>query len=302
PLLSQDQTWQWQVQALAEHGYVVMYADLSRMPGDDTADATDWLLSTPSDPTPHAEGEFNPWWERLDRTRLGMAGTIGGPGAPSQTLAHADERFDAVVSNDGPTASAVEAGPPRIPQLAFVRDFVVRELEGLVEPPPPAKPEPNRGGDQIFDVLRAARIDAMQVTLRSMTHSDSTGTVCTHPGTITLQPPGCTLHTEPVMTYYMLAWFDRYLKGSTDALDRLTRSGTDTFDGYADVYAISTGRFDPVRAAEEADIEAGNVPITVGGQSIRNRLSFWFPSRYVFHDENGDEVSYCGDMRAGCPD
>jgi hypothetical protein len=75
--------WQWQAQALAEHGYVVMYADLSRMPGPDTADAVDWFFSTPAAPNPHNPAEFNPWHARLDRTRLGITGTMGGPGSPT---------------------------------------------------------------------------------------------------------------------------------------------------------------------------------------------------------------------------
>jgi hypothetical protein len=83
--------------------------------------------------------------------------------------------------------------------------------------------------------------------------------------------------------YYTLAWFDRYLKGAddpqaaSDAFERLTAT---TFDDSADRHNISQGLFDPARAAANpTDPYAGNVPYTLGGLPVADRLSFYFPSK-----------------------
>jgi hypothetical protein len=143
--------------------------------------------------------------------------------------------------------------------------------------------------------LRDGGIDTMQVTPRSMTHSESNGTDCTNPGAMAMYT-GCSMWGESVMTYYMLAWFDRYLKGSADALVRLTASGT--FDGSADAHSIGTGFYDPARATAGGSVEAGNVPVAIEGLPICNRLSFWYPTRYFLDGgllQNQDVRSSCYD-------
>jgi hypothetical protein len=82
-----------------------------------------------------------------------------------------------------------------------------------------------------------------------------------------------------------------------DALRRLTATDPHKFDQSADVYSIGVGFFDEKEAKKAGDIEAGNVPVEIGGLPIRNLLSFQYDSRYFL---NGGALQ-CADMRAGCP-
>ena len=153
------------------------------------------------------------------------------------------------------------------------------------------KPEPAPGSKYTyFDGLRAAGVDSMQVSVRATTHIDWG------------RPSGGTFSTygEMTETYYALAWFDRYLRGANDpavaadAERRLTAS--DKFDDSADRHSIGTGFFDAQKAKDAGSVGAGNVPITIGGQPVRNRLSFLYPSRYFL---DGGAVQ-CQDIRGGC--
>ena len=141
-----------------------------------------------------------------------------------------------------------------------------------------------------FDSFRAAAIDTMQVSLRSSTHGEWSNPI--HPAQ--LVATGGSLYGEAVSAYYLLSWFDFHLRQSQDALRRLTE--TSRFEMFSDPYAIGTGHFDAFKAWAAGNVEAGNVPITIGGVSIRNRLSWQFPSRYFLQ---GGQHS-CADMRAGC--
>jgi hypothetical protein len=116
----------------------------------------------------------------------------------------------------------------------------------------------------------------MKIALRAATHLDFTE----------FPQANGSRHGVVTTLYYTLAWFDRYVKGAADALGRLTAT---TFDGSADVHNISGGRFDPATAR--------NVPAQIGGQPVRDRLSFHFRSAYFLR--GGRDV--CEDMRAGCP-
>jgi hypothetical protein len=60
--------------------------------------------------------------------------------------------------------------------------------------------------------------------------------------------------------------------------------------------SIGSGFFDAAKARRRGDPEAGNVPITIAGERIRNRLSFEYPTRYAF--DGGKRR--CDDVRAGC--
>jgi len=160
------------------------------------------------------------------------------------------------------------------------------------------KPVPPEGSKYTyFDTLKAHGIDTMQVAPRASDHGDWSG--------------GSSLYGEAMNTYYMLAWFDRYVRGITEpaiaeqALERLTRGprlpsaptpDITEFDRFADKYEIGSGFFDALKAQRAGEVEAGNVPITVGGLNVRNILSWWYPSRYFF---DGGALS-CNDMRAGC--
>jgi dienelactone hydrolase len=272
------EAWQWVAQALAEHGYVVMYYDVVDRRPETTTEALDWFLS-----------DANPFHDRVDPERIGIVGHSGGASI-AISMGHGDERFDAVVAYDGGGVPDT----PRVPTMTQVADFIG---EGT---PPAAKPAPEGAKFEVFDALRDAGIDAMQVALRSSTHVDWLGTGCLEGsvGFLATSLPavrdiGCGIYNEQVATYFTLAWFDRYLKGDADALARLT---ADVFDGSSDEYSIGTGVYDPQRALAGGSVEAGNVPITIEGMSIRNRLSFWYPSRYFL---DGGALQ-CENIRDGC--
>lgn len=277
--------WYWAAQALAEAGYVVMYATIAVNSVPTTVDAADFFTATPEEPT--AQGEFNPWHDRLDRSRLGITGHSGGA-LVALEVGHTDPRFDAVVAWDPAPIGGVEELPLRIPTMVQVADY------DLFAAPTenPEKPTPEPGSKYTFvDTISDAGIDAMQVAPRASTHLDwirFPTWVGPH-----------TVYNEMVALYYTLAWFDRYLVPSRadDALQRLTASGTDTFDGSADVHSIGAGFYDEDKAQQTGDIEAGNVPFTIEGLPIRNLLSFLYDSKYLLEDG----TLTCEDMRAGCP-
>ena len=284
--------WYWAAEALAESGYVVLYATVGGNSVPRTIDATDFFVATPTAPTPR--GEVNPWYASLDRSRLGIVGHSGAAGV-ALNAGHADPRFDAIVAWD-PAGSATLDVSPRIPTMIQVADY-------RQEPVPPArheKPVPTLPKFGFFDTISAAGIDTMQVGLRASMHFEWSRFPSdpSRPHSI---------YGETVATYYTLAWLDRYLapaRGripgwavSHDALRRLTATGSRRFDRSADVHSIGTGFFDPRRARRTGSVEAGNVPVTIHGLRIRNLLSFHYVSRYSL--EAGTLT--CPDMRAGCP-
>jgi dienelactone hydrolase len=143
--------WYWAAEALAEAGYVVLYATVGGNSAPHTIDATDFFVSTPTSPT--ARGEFNPWWARLDRDRLGIIGHSGAAGV-ALNVGNSDPRFRAIVAWD-PAASASFVGvTPRIPTMIQAADYTLRE--GPV--PHAEKPVPAPG--YRHDAGRAAGVDA----------------------------------------------------------------------------------------------------------------------------------------------
>ena len=122
----------------------------------------------------------------------------------------------------------------------------------------------------------------MLVALRSGAHGEA------------FRPNGtcilCSRYGQRVMAYYALAWFDRYLKGREDpwmARDALARLTAKTFDDSADVSAIDMGVFDPA---------AGNVPVTIAGLPVADRLSFYRTSAYWL---GPGRTLQCEDLRTG---
>lgn len=280
--------WYWAAEALAEAGYVVMYAATPGNSVPTAVAATDFFVATPEAPT--ARGEFNPWHARLDPGRLGIVGHSGAGGV-ALNVGHSDPRYDAIVAWD-PAGPSLAAVTPRIPTMIQVADYPLST--GPI--PRTEKPTPAPGSKYTyFDTIRAAGVDTMQVALRASTHLDwqRFPSDPSRPHSI---------YGETVATYYTLAWLDRYLapaRGrapsrvvSLDALRRLTVSGHRRFDRSADVHSIGTGFFDAHRAKR-----AGNVPVTIQGLRVRNLLSFHYDSRYFL--EGG--TLHCDDMRAGCP-
>jgi dienelactone hydrolase len=281
----------WITEALAEHGYIVFFPDVG--PDGDagniqrTIDATDWFVSTANTPSPHGANEFNPWHARLDPSRLGINGH-SSTGRVALNVGNLDERYDAVVAFD--SGANVSELQPRVPTMAQLADYEQTQSGFTASEPRHTKPVPAPGSKfTLFDRFRDAGVDAMQIVFRAGTHGEWSTPV--HPA----QTLGGSLYGEAMGTYYTLAWFDHYLRGSNDALDRLT--ATSTYETFADRYSIGTGHFDALKATRAGDVEAGNVPITVGGLEVHNRLSWWYPSRYFL---DGGKQS-CDDMRGGCP-
>jgi dienelactone hydrolase len=295
--------WYWAAEALAEAGYVVLYATVGGNSAPRTIDATDFFVSTPTSPT--ARGDFNPWWKRLDRDRLGLVGHSGAAGV-ALAVGNSDPRFDAIAAWDPAASASFEGVTPRTPTMIQAADYTLRE--GPV--PRAEKPVPAPGSKYTFyDAIRAAGVDAMQVAPRASTHLDWTRFAGANPFGPSIDHG---VYGEMVATYYTLAWLDRYVAASgtaatraakrqsstvaKDALRRLTASGTQRFDDSADAHSIGAGFFDARKADTARKPEAGNVPITIGGIPVRNLLSFQYDTRYSLDGGTRN----CDDVRAGC--
>jgi hypothetical protein len=302
--------WYWAAEMLAEAGYVVMHAAIGGNSTERAIDATDFFAATPQTP---AHGSFNPWFESVDRNRLGVVGHSGAAGV-ALTVGHTDARFDAIVAWDPAGSYTFTGVTPRIPTMIQVADY----RQETVPPPRPEKPVPELPKFTFFDTISAAGIDSMQVALRASTHFEwARGTF---PGG---GPFPFSIHGETVAAYYTLAWFDRYLAPAripsvffpshdipiperakpflsrlvaVDALRRLTATGPRRFDRSADVHSIGAGFYDARKADRLGSTEAGNVPITIRGLRVRNLLSFHYDSQYYL---DGGELQ-CTNMRAGC--
>lgn len=284
--------WYWAAEALAEAGYVVMYAATPGTSVPTGVDATDFFLATPEAPT--VRGEFNPWHARLDPDRLGIVGHSGAGGV-ALNVGHTDPRYDAVVSWD-PAGPSLSGATPRIPTMIQVADYPLST--GPV--PRSERPTPAPGSKYTyFDTIRAAGVDTMQVAVRASTHLE-----WQHFPSDATRPHS--IYGEVVATYYTLAWLDRYLAPARgritgrivafDALRRLTASGNRRFDRSADVHSIGSGSFDARQAERTGNVETGNVPVTIRGIPVANLLSSHYDSRYFL--ERGNLA--CEDIRAGC--
>jgi dienelactone hydrolase len=265
-----QEPYMWGAEALAEAGYMVLTVTIGRTADshyEDTKTALDFLTSP-----------ANPRLAELDRDRLGLAGHSAGGVAVSR-LGQEDPRIDALVSWDRAQSGPM---PPdlrlRTPALFLTADFNCQRVpvclpERYASPPDPLGPG---NKDEDFQRLRKAGVDTMKVSLRAATHLDFT------------EFPQANGSRYGVVTalHYTLAWFDRYVKGDGDALTRLIAT---TFDDSADRHYISGGRFDPATG--------NNVPAQIGGQAVRDRLSFHFRSAYWL--AGGRHV--CEDLRKGCP-
>jgi dienelactone hydrolase len=249
----------------------------------DTKDALDFFASTPGRPT--TAGDVNPLSQELDHRHIGLAGHSAGGVAVSQ-IGQEDPRVSAIVSWDRAQSSPMPTGLHlRTPALFVVADFNCQRVPACVPQPYTSPPDPKGPGnkDEDFQRLGATHVDSMKIALRAATHLD-----------FTQFPPGTGSRYGALTTsYYTLAWFDRYLRGqmpgqralADDAFHRLTAN---RFDTSADVHNISGGTFDPQTGQ--------NVPAHIGGQPVRDRLSFHFRSAWSFHHRR----IRCEDIRAGC--
>jgi hypothetical protein len=284
--LSNKQLHWWSSQALAEAGYLVIaYDSAGRSPVIEEAEAVfDWL---------HAREE--PLAADFDGERVGVAGHSAG-GVLVSRFGQTDPRVDAVVSWDR-AQSTVQPDdiPLRTPLLFLFADYNCQQVpvcqpEPHVEPPDPDGPG-DKGED--FKRVRAQGTDTMQVALRAALHLDWT-----------LHRLAGSRWAEATTLYFTRAWLDRYVRGATEpevaeiAYRRLTER---MFDDSADRHNISQGFYDPARAAAGGDLYAGNVPYSIGGKAVSDRLSFYYRSKCFLTDPSDGERVASEDVRAdGC--
>jgi hypothetical protein len=144
------------------------------------------------------------------------------------------------------------------------------------------------------NAFRTAGVPTMRVVPDGSTHLDfsflhylpvwgASATVGTCPDCI----PGAnsTRDGERVSLYYAQAWFDRFLKGGKAGKAARARLLAERFDASVDGSSIGQGQWDP---------QQGNVPYTLGGETVRSHLSPLFRSFATF-----DGVD-CEDLREGC--
>lgn len=289
----------WMAQALVRAGYVAMTFDVrgqgrsdfqspngdqggnvdSTVFWDGLVNAIDFFRSSPDQPYPHnlscadtyptATTPYNPYWDRMDLERLGLAGhslgasgvsivqEYGAPGAdPWPGLIDNDNPVDVIVAWDSLSSSVT----PRVPAMGQSSEY------GLTPVPNGSPPDPE-AHKTAFESWQAAGLPVYQITPRGSTHYEwsliptfpasswcpgDNGSSCT---------PGL---GQALAEHYSLAWFDRWLKrpgesGYTDADQRLLDDAT-----------------------------------------WQSYYSFYYRSARSYPDRQGG-VQECADIRAGCP-
>jgi hypothetical protein len=206
-----------------------------------------------------------------------------------------DPRVSAVVSWDRAQSTPLPADLPlATPTLFMFADYNCQQVPVCEPEPYDAAPDPdgpgNKGDDYLL--LREAGVDTMQIPLRAALHFDW----------VPSQLAG-NRYAEAVSLYYTLAWFDRYVRGATEpgvataAFERLTAG---EFDDSADRHNISQGRFDPARATP-ADPYSGNVPYSIEGLPVADRLSFYYRAKCSLTAPGSPATATSDDVRTeGC--
>ncbi len=324
-----QQMYFWAAEGLAEAGYMVLTYDVQGQGNSDTfpamsnctgpnsctgvpfqqsynfyqgaEDSLNYLFSTPSNPytSPSAGGKtYNPDYADLNSSEVGIAGHSLGASAVSQ-VGQCDPRVKAIVAWDNlaPTSgpcnqpgleTGFPAGTPTNPTNSVPALGINSEY--FFNPEPTSFPPDPQSKAQAYQQLTAAGADAMQIGLRSSMHLEYSY--------VPYILPASRLG-ERVAFYYSLAWFDRYLRGSRAAYDRLIAT---TFDGSSDRHSIGAGTYDPnAAAANPTDTTAGNVPYKIGGLPVSDRLSFYYDSEYSLTPPRRNSKTVCLDMRASCP-
>jgi dienelactone hydrolase len=273
----------WASQPLAEAGYLVVAFDSPAGPTlEDASTVVDWLHGG------------DPLAADFDGERLGIAGHSRG-GVVVSEFGQRDPRVSAIVSWDRAQSTPLPADLAlETPTLFMFADYncqnvPVCEPEVYETAPDPDGPG-NKGDD--FLLLEAEGVDSMQIPLRAALHLDW----------VPSQLSG-NRYAEPVTVYYTLAWFDRYVRGGTepevaaDAFERLTAA---VFDDSADRHNVSQGIFDP-DLASSTDPYAGNVPYSIAGLRVADRLSFYFRAKCRLTVPGSSETVVSTDVRTeGC--
>jgi dienelactone hydrolase len=255
----------------------------------------DFLLSTPTHSDPDAVGAnaagtltYNPEWALLNPHEIGLAGHSNGAIAVT-SAGQDDPRVKAVVSMDNIDGSIKLAPGARIhaPALYFGVDYA---FPSVLQPKNPERPpDPTQHEDYAYAQTVKAGVDSMVIVPRASTHYE-----------FDYEPFPASLpasrYGERVTFYYMLAWFDRYLKGEASATGRLTAP---YFDSSADASSIGSGTFAAAAAlADPTNPAAGNVPYKIGGKCVADLLSFYYYSGYRL---DGGKLTQRNMRGRGCP-
>jgi dienelactone hydrolase len=267
---------------------------------DGTEDALNFLVSSPQHPyepvkscssgTSHApkqdrrvkaglDAAYNPFWQLLDSTRLGLAGHSYGAAGVSY-IGQWDPRVKAIVAFDnlgapdpstktgasggGPSEQPCPSNPgarsvPPItkPALGLSADYFLPPTPNTSTPDPAAKSTESVA-------YTKAGVDTGEIIIRGGSHLDFDW--IPNPGF------GATLRGADEIDWYTSAWFDKYLKRDPGADARLL---------------TNRWRHD----GQEAAIDPNN---------DGNMFSFYYPSRLNIGLAGGGRF-HCEDIRPGCP-
>ncbi len=270
---------------------------------DGTEDAINFFLSTPSSPytpvpscstgTSHAakqerrvaaglDSGYNPFWELLDPSEIGLAGHSYGAAGVSY-IGQWDPRVKAIVAWDnlggpGPEAGSVpgsgssstigEQGCPADPSARTTVPITKPALGmsadyGLPATPNTSLPEPDAKSTESLAYSEAG-VDTGEIVIRGGSHVDFSF--------IPLQAFGASLRGTDMAAWYTSAWFDKYLKHEPSADDKLL---------------TTRWREDPGEAA----VDPNGDP---------NAFSFYYNSRLDIGLSGGGRFD-CESLRDGCP-
>jgi dienelactone hydrolase len=327
-LMAYNELYEWVGEGLAESGYMVLIPDPAGQGGSEnlphnpdgslacgtsgcedtslnptsdepqilaTTSGVDFLLSTPAHHDPDAVGAnaagtllYNPDWSLLDPDEIGVAGHSNGARAVT-SQGQDDPRVKAIVSMDNldDTITLAKGATIHAPTLYFGVDYPFPSVPAPMSPTDP--PDAEQHADFAYAQTKAAGVDTMLVVPRASTHYEFSY----EPFPASLQ---ASRYGERVAFYYVLAWFDRYLKGEQSATNRLTALA---FDGSADASSIGSGTYDAAAAAADpGDPAAGNVPYKIGGLCVADLLSFYYHSDYWL---DGGRLTAVDLQSRGCP-
>jgi dienelactone hydrolase len=312
-----EELYFWAAEDLASAGYMVMTYDVQGQgdsdlfpagcpdPSNPTATcqgvpyqqdynffqgAEDSLSFFMSSPKAAFGGSYNPYFRRLNKDRVGIAGHSLGAAAVSE-VGQCDNRVKAVAAWDnlgaiedcsGVTIPAEYKSTKLIhaPALALTNDYAFWTQPTLTPP----DPETKQAG---YKQVKAAGLDAQIVAFRGATHLTYTY--------IPLVFQANEL-SERMASYFTTAFFDLELRGDASGFKRLTAK---SFDDSVDRFSIGAGVYDPT-AVDPTNPYSGNVPYKIKGIDVANAASFYYRSSYALHDPKTDDVKACTDMRAGC--
>lgn len=297
----------WMAQALVRQGYVVMSFDPrgqgrsdqqtptgeqgsnanSTVFWDGLVNVIDFFRSTPVAPYPHnldcagtyatPVSDFNPFFDRIDRDRLGIAGhslgatgvsvvqSYGAVGAePWPGKLDSQNPVKVVVAWDslrtpGPASGSTPAVVPRVPAMGQTSEY---GIGGTAKTVPPAV----EGHKAAYLAWRDAGVPVYQLTIQGSTHFEWS-LIPTFPAS-SWCPEVVDGHCtggwgRPLAEHYSVAWFDRWLKQPGE-------QGYDTADA---------------RLLADAD--------WVERYSFYSRAARAFPTR-------SGAMQDCEDIRAGC--